>query len=117
MDSGTAIISAITDETTVPYINGSAPNCPLIGSQVRLVKKSNPNSRIESIEFDAIATIIEVTMTSIRTALKNRVPRKIASPRLPVGESARRQFHDWGRPLDEEATLGRVDIRVSELGS
>jgi len=37
MLSGTAITSAMTEETTVPKINGNAPNCSLTGSQSVLV--------------------------------------------------------------------------------
>jgi hypothetical protein len=96
-------------------MNGSAPNCPLIGSHVRPVKKLNPNSRIESIEFEAIAMTIAVTIVSISKALTNRMARKIASPRLPVGESARRQFQACGRPSYAGDAFGGIGIQALSL--
>lgn len=45
IDTGTAMISAITDTTKVPKINASAPNCPSLGTQSRLVTKPSPSSR------------------------------------------------------------------------
>src|SRR2546422_4754165 len=41
--SGTAISSAVADVTTVPKMNGSAPNSSITGSQVRVHRNSQPN--------------------------------------------------------------------------
>ena len=43
MPNGTAINSAIREETSVPYINGRAPNWSATGSQVDVTRKWNPN--------------------------------------------------------------------------
>src|ERR1044071_5228254 len=74
-------------------MKGSAPNSPLIGSHVLSVRKRRPKARIESIELDAISKIIAASIRSMNSATKKSRARKTASPRLPVGESARRQFH------------------------
>ena len=43
MLSGTAIRSATAEETSVPKMNGTAPNRPLTGSHSELVRKRHPN--------------------------------------------------------------------------
>ncbi len=40
---GTAMMSAMADETSVPKMNGSAPNTSLTGSQSLLTRKRQPN--------------------------------------------------------------------------
>ncbi len=42
---GTANTIAIADDTSVPKMNASAPNCPAFGSQLSLVTKLKPSSR------------------------------------------------------------------------
>src|SRR5260370_7942070 len=73
-------------------MNASAPNWPLTGSHSRLVRKSEPNWRIERVECDARAKIIEPTIKSSSNAAANINARKTASPALPVGDSRCRQF-------------------------
>src|SRR6185312_4975860 len=41
--SGAAMISATKDVTTVPYMNGSAPNSPVTGFQSCVNAKDQPN--------------------------------------------------------------------------
>jgi hypothetical protein len=48
-----------------------------------------PNWRIDGIDFAAMATIIDPTIRIISNAAANNSTRNIASPVLPVGESAR----------------------------
>src|SRR5437773_12180887 len=43
MLSGTAMNSAVADETSVPKMNGSAPNCSFTGSHLELMRKRAPN--------------------------------------------------------------------------
>ena len=43
--SGTAINKAINDETSVPKMNGRAPNCSLTGFQSLLKRNRQPNFR------------------------------------------------------------------------
>src|ERR1051326_8564924 len=89
-------------------MNGSAPNSPLIGSQVLRVRNGSPNLRIESIEFSPILTnIAPTTATSSRAQAKSAV-RNTASPKFPVGESACRQSHVRRRAPYSEAGLGCV---------
>ena len=45
---GVEMISARTDEYSVPQMNGRAPNCPATGSQVSVCQNCQPNSWIES---------------------------------------------------------------------
>src|ERR1035441_2902554 len=40
---GTAMSRAMADETSVPKMNGTAPNCSLTGSQSLLTRKCQPN--------------------------------------------------------------------------
>jgi hypothetical protein len=68
-------------------------------------------------EFDAIATIIAVTMTSNSIALKNKMPRNTASPLLPVGDNARRQFHTRALAPYAVAGLGSLDIFMFKVQS
>src|SRR4051812_35116413 len=89
-------------------MKGKAPNSPRIGFQVRLVKKPKPNWRNDSCEFTAIAMTIAITSKSKRSALKKRTARKIVSPVLPVGESARRLLHARKRAPKPEAGEGSV---------
>src|SRR5918999_6469831 len=87
-------------------MNGSAPNSLLTGFHSRPVKNPQPNSLIERREFEYIATIIEATIRSTTSALKKRMPRNTASPMLPVGDRARRQFHDRARAPNSSAGVG-----------
>src|ERR1044072_8352897 len=129
-ENGTLIKSAISDDAIVPYTNGNAPNSPLMGSQRWLVKKPNPNCRIESIESEASATTIANTIATIKRATSNTRTRKIASPVFPVGESTRRQVEFVPaklmflfsataliRALSESCSVGRygIDLCFSSL--
>src|SRR5437764_14795960 len=68
-------------------MNASPPNSPLTGSHSRLVRKPKPNCLIESAECQANAPIIVMTIATTSNAAPNIAARKIASPKLPVGES------------------------------
>jgi hypothetical protein len=50
MLKGAAIMSAISDETNVPKINGSAPNCSFTGSHSELARNFHPNFRNARLE-------------------------------------------------------------------
>src|SRR5215470_2273706 len=49
MPKGTAMSKARKDETSVPYMNGNAPNCSATGSHVEAVRKWNPNFLMASV--------------------------------------------------------------------
>jgi hypothetical protein len=84
-------------------MKGSAPNSRRTGFHSRPVKNPQPNSLIERRELEYMTTIIEVMINSMTSALSNRMPRKTASPVLPVGEIARRQFHLRARAPNSSA--------------
>jgi hypothetical protein len=58
-----------------------------MGFQLLPTRNEKPNSRIESMEFDAIATTIDATINSTRNATLKRAARKSVSPVLPVEEN------------------------------
>src|SRR5205814_6277754 len=66
MRNGTAMINAIAEETSVPQINGSAPNCSATGSHVDVVRKRKPNFLMAS--EDPIHNSHPIKMTSTTTA-------------------------------------------------
>src|SRR5436190_2346173 len=80
MLSGTAITSAIAEETSVPKMNGQAPNCSVTGSQLERVTKLQPNLR--NARWDPLAnsqpmmTIKANTVSAINSVshLKTRSP-------------------------------------------
>src|SRR5207237_9677067 len=43
MPKGTAISNAMREETSVPYMNGNAPNCSATGSHVDVTRKCKEN--------------------------------------------------------------------------
>jgi len=75
-------------------MKGKAPNWPVTGFHSLLVMKLKPKCRIESNDFAASAKIIEPIIKISNTAAANNRLRNIASPVLPVGDSARHQPHD-----------------------
>src|SRR5215213_2213679 len=93
-------------------MKGSAPNSWRTGFHSRPVKNPQPNSLIEMRELEYMTTIIEVTISSMTIALRKRMPRNTASPVLPVGEMARRQFHLRARAPNSSAGEGSFDCEV-----
>src|SRR5215210_1418394 len=91
-------------------MKGNAPNSFPAGFHVCPVRNPQPNFSIESFELTDIETIIEPTIRSRMSALKNSSERKTASPRLPVGDKARRQFHARARAPNSLAGDGTLDI-------
>ena len=76
MPSGTAIRSASSDESKVPYTNGSAPNCSATGSQVEDTKNRQPKARIAGQEAWTIATTIARTSSTSVSAAARRTTRR-----------------------------------------
>src|SRR5881396_1314541 len=77
---GTDISSAMTADTTVPYMKGSAPNCSATGSQTERDKNPNPNLAIGRLEFLAISTIIKTARPAMRTAKEPVINLNNGSP-------------------------------------
>src|SRR6266850_6578060 len=98
-------------------MNASAANWPLTGFHSRPVRKPKPNWRIESVECDASARIIEPTITSSNSAAPNIKARKTASPVFPVGESRRRQCPtNFGLSLALVITLLKASDKLKFVG-
>jgi len=81
---GTAIIKAIKEDTTVPYMNGKAPNIFVAGFHSLPIKKPRPNSLMVGIEYAVIITIIATKINTIIAAKISKMLRKIVSPIVPV---------------------------------
>src|SRR5256885_16754945 len=90
---GVAISSASADENSVPQMNGSAPNSPATGSQVRFVQNANPNLTIERTDWRVSSKPIATTMTMTTAAIAPATTRNARSPdelpNLGTGVSAR----------------------------
>ena len=69
--TGTAISSAMTEETAVPYIKGSAPNCSATGSHRSPHRNDAPNFSKVSVELLAISIIIKTTSPAMVSANRN----------------------------------------------
>src|SRR5688572_18595866 len=85
-DTGTAKRSATTDETTVPYTNGSAPKTRPAGSHVEPNTKPSPNSRKPGVEAWAMASAIEpsvITTTIADSAATRRNTKSAQFRSLP----------------------------------
>src|SRR5512135_2451538 len=102
-------------------MNGSAPNSPDTGSQVRPVQKPKPNFSIESRDWSASTTPIPTTIRQMRTA-KTPVPRR--KPRSAPGSRRDGRARMRGRPLLDPAERGHLHLhdalrerRVAELGA
>ena len=76
-DRGTAIKSARIDETSVPKINGRAPNSPATGSHELVAKKWKPNFCHASAERCKSSDNVSATTTSIVR------PATVIRPRNP----------------------------------
>ena len=79
---GTAMSSAMTEDTSVPKINGSAPNCSLTGSQsaadqkmpAEFVQRELSSRWRSSKPMSAMSTKMESAMSSV-SHLKARSPK------------------------------------------
>src|ERR1700726_423281 len=83
--NGTAITSAIKDETAVPKINGNAPKCSVTGSQVEVTRKWNPNFSMASDEPRANCQPTRNTNNTTTSAMVSAKASKALSPNLEGG--------------------------------
>lgn len=83
-ETGTASIKAISDDTTVPKMNGRAPNCSCDGFHSRPIRKPNPNRSSVGMELRIIIKTIAATISRMVAAATRRTDLKILSPRAPV---------------------------------
>ena len=67
MPKGTAISNAMREETSVPYMNGNAPNCSATGSHVDVTRKWKPNFLIAT--DDPIQSCQPIRIISTTTAI------------------------------------------------
>ena len=79
-ESGTAITSAMSEETSVPKMSGKAPNCSATGSQVLVVTKPNPNLAIASRDPVHSSYTRNASNTGIVTAPSVRMNLNTRSP-------------------------------------
>ncbi len=79
-ESGTAMSRARNDETRVPTMSGSAPNCSATGSQVLLVAKPNPNRSIASREPSQSSSTRNPSSSGTARAASVSRSRKTRSP-------------------------------------
>src|SRR5438309_11834711 len=79
--NGTAINSAIREETSVPYINGRAPNWSATGSHVDVTRKWNPNFLIASTDPCHSSQPIRITSTTTVSAMANVSHSNALSPK------------------------------------
>src|SRR5919201_45695 len=82
MPRGTAISSASSDDTTVPYTNGRTPNRSATGSHVEVTRRRQPNSCIAPSAVRSISTTIAATSTTSVKAASRSTPRRMRSPRF-----------------------------------
>src|SRR2546422_1938199 len=85
--SGTARSSASSDDTSVPKMNGRAPNCSATGSQFDVVMNAQPNRRSEGQAACAITAAMPATSTSGARPAALVISR---NPRSPKRRRARR---------------------------
>src|SRR5438093_1290252 len=81
MLNGTAMRSAIREETSVPEIKGSAPNCSATGSQVDVVRKRKPNFLIASEEPFQSCQPIKMMSTTTASAIVSVSNSNALSPK------------------------------------
>ena len=80
MLSGTAISSAINEETSVPKMNGSAPKLSLTGSHSELVRNRQPNFASAKCEPFANSSPITMMSAKIDSAMSSASDLKMRSP-------------------------------------
>lgn len=80
MLTGNEINNARSDETSVPYIKGRAPNFSVTGFHSDEKINPNPNFSILSEESKKISTAINITSAIRRRANNNVIFSKIISP-------------------------------------
>src|SRR5919198_3596662 len=87
IEVGTAISSAISEDTAVPYMKASAPNTALpvpgFGSQVRLVMKPRPSSRRTGQDSLVVVIRIRARIASTSRPVASVHQRKRRSARTP----------------------------------
>src|SRR5579859_4368203 len=103
---GTAISRAMTEVTSVPKINGSAPKSPLTGSHFCWIKNENPNRAQVSLELDINSHAISRTMPKMLSAQSNINP---LNARSAIAELPR----EWRKFLTSET----VEEEVEECGA
>ena len=96
MLSGTAMSSAMSEETTVPKINGSAPNCSCTGSHSTESRKLKPNFCAPAREPCQSSQPTSTTSTTSEQRHREREPAKSASPQrdgggMPMRATGRRR--------------------------
>ena len=79
-ESGTAITSATSDETSVPKMSGKAPNCSATGSHTLVVTKSRPNFPMASLAPCQSSNTRKQSSTGTLTAPSVNNALKIWSP-------------------------------------
>ena len=81
MPNGTAINSAIREETSVPYINGRAPNWSATGSQVDVTRKWNPNFLMAPTDPIHSSHPVRITSTTTVSAMAHVSHSNALSPK------------------------------------
>src|SRR5437867_9694892 len=92
--SGTARSSASSDDTSVPKMNGRAPNCSATGSQFDVTMNAQPNRRSEGQAAYTITAAMPATSTTTARPAARVISRK---PRSPKRRRARRAPTSGGR--------------------
>src|SRR5256714_14425735 len=82
-ERGTDISRASNEETTVPKMKGKAPNSPLTGFQVLVLKNLRPNLCSERLDCLTSSNKMSATITSRETAHAYTRSRKVLSASLP----------------------------------
>src|ERR1035437_9115386 len=81
---GTAMMSAMADETSVPKMNVSAPNCSLTGSQSLVTRKCQPNFWSASLEPLKSSRPMSAMSTKMESAMSSVNHLNARSPNCPV---------------------------------
>ena len=79
-ESGTAITSAISEDSSVPKISGSAPNLPATGSHSLVVTNWSPKVEMARREPCQSSKTRNISSVGIASAARVRTVRKIRSP-------------------------------------
>src|SRR3972149_1859582 len=80
---GTAMTMAIAEETSVPHIEGRAPNWSATGSQVLVQMKPRPKALIESQDSFTRTAKMSAIRAMTEAAKNQAMPLKTASPIRP----------------------------------